>query len=561
MSTITSAERSNRSGRKARPEGQWALGQREPLNHNEEFKREDNPLNVRDRIVDTYAKEGFDSIPSDDLRGRFRWMGLYTQRKPGIDGGRTAQLEPHELDDTHFMMRVRLDGGRMSVAQLEAIADISTTYARDTADITDRQNIQLHWVRIEDVPAIWDRLAAVGLDTTEACGDCPRVILGSPVAGVSRDEVIDPTSAIDEIKARWIGDPTLSNLPRKYKTSVSWQWDCVPEINDISFVGVVHPEHGPGFDVLVGGGLSTSAHLAQRLGAWVSLEDVPEMWEAMTGFFRDYGYRRLRNKARLKYLVADLGAQRVREILETEYLKRPLIDGPAAQAPVAPIDHVGVHEQNDGLRYVGFSAVAGRVSGSVLTQVAQAARAAGSDRVRLTPLQKLVVLDVPEDKVEPLIEALDPVGLQARPSIWRRSVLACTGLEFCKLAIVETKARAATLVEQLEERLGAIGLDEPVTVGLNGCPNSCARIQTADIGLKGQIVTDDDGNQVEGFQVHLGGGLDADPAWGRKVRGHKVTSAELGDYIERVVRNYVEQRADGERFTQWARRADEEALV
>ena len=313
--------------------------------------------------------------------------------------------------------------------------------------------------------------------------------------------------------------------------------------------------------VLVGGGLSTSAHLAVRLGAWVPLEDVPAVWHAVTQFFRDYGYRRLRSKARLKYLVADMGAEKIREILEREYLEAPLADGPAAVAPDRPLDYVGIHEQEDGKKFVGFSPIAGRVSGTILTQVAAAARAIGSDRIRLTPLQKLLVLDVEPDKVEELIAAVEPLGLLARASTWRRGTLACTGLEYCKLAIVETKARAATLVTRLEERLDGLELDRPVSVGINGCPNSCARIQTADIGLKGQIVTDDAGNQVEGFQVHLGGGLGLDAGFGRKLRGHKVTAEELGDYVERVVRNYADGKEPGERFAQWAQRAPEEQLV
>ncbi len=549
------------AGRPARPEGQWALGQTDPLNHNEEFKREDDPLNVRQRIIDIYAPEGFESIPGDDLRGRFRWMGLYTQRKPGIEGGRTASLEPEELEDTHFMMRVRIDGGALDLAQLEAIADLSTTYARDTADITDRSNIQFHWVRIEDVPAIWERLAAVGLDTTEACGDCPRVIIGSPVAGIVADELVNPSSAIAEIRERFVGDPSFSNLPRKYKTSVAWHWDAIPEINDVSFVGVEHPEHGPGFDLLVGGGLSTAAYLAPRLGAWVPLEDVPTVWHAVTSFFRDYGYRRLRNKARMKYLVADMGPEKVREILEREYLKAPMIDGPASQPPERPLDYVGVNEQADGKRFVGFSPIAGRVSGTILQAVADAARAVGSNRVRLTTLQKLLVLDVEPDRVDELIAAIEPHGLIAHASTWRRGTLACTGLEFCKLAIVDTKGRAVKLVARLEERLDGVELDRPVSIGINGCPNSCARIQTADIGLKGQIVTDDHGNQVEGFQVHLGGGLGIDSGFGRKLRGHKVTAEELGDYVERVVRNFADGKEPGERFAQWAQRAPEEQLV
>lgn len=248
-----------RKGKK-RGEGQWALGYREPLNPNERSKKDDNPLNVRQRIETIYAHGGFDSIDPADLRGRFRWWGLYTQRAPGIPGARTGTIEPEDLDDRYFMMRIRIDGGAMTTEQLRVVGEIAQTYARDTADITDRQNVQLHWVRVEDVPTIWEKLESVGLYTTEACGDCPRVLLGSPVAGIAADEIIDATPAIKEISERYIGDKSLSNLPRKFKTAISGspRWDTVPEINDVSLVGVVHPEHGPGFDVWVGGGLSTN---------------------------------------------------------------------------------------------------------------------------------------------------------------------------------------------------------------------------------------------------------------------------------------------------------------
>ncbi|MGI8879281.1 MAG: nitrite/sulfite reductase [Jatrophihabitans sp.] len=541
----------------SRGNGQWALGHREPLNKNEQAKKDDNGLNVRHRIETIYAHGGFASIDPADLGGRFRWWGLYTQRKPGIDGGRTATLEPHELDDEFFMMRVRVDGGALSTEQLRVIAGISVEFARDTADITDRENIQVHWIRVEDVPEIWRRLEAVGLSTTEACGDVPRVILGSPVAGVSADEVVDASPAITEIKQRFIGDPSLANLPRKFKTAVSWLADTVPEINDVAFVGVEHPEFGPGFDLLVGGGLSTNPMLAQRPGVWVSLADIPDVWHGVVQIFRDYGYRRLRHRARLKFLVADWGTDRFREVLESEYLLRALPDGPAAPVPQHPIDHIGVHRQRDGRAYVGFAPIAGRVSGKTLQSVADCAEAAGSGRVRLTPLQKLLVLDVEPANIETLIAGLADLGLQARPSPWRRSVMACTGIEFCKLAIVETKARAHRLVDELEARLATVELDHPIAIHLNGCPNSCARIQVADIGLKGQLVAGSDGTQVEGFQVHLGGGLGLDASFGRKLRGHKVTADELGDYVERVVLAFAAQRTDGERFAEWVTRADE----
>ena len=547
--------------RRSRGEGQWALGHLEPLNPNERTKKDDDGLNVRARIENIYSKRGFASIDPADLRGRMRWWGLYTQRRPGIDGGRTAVLEPHELDDEYFMLRVRIDGGQLDLAQLRAIAHVSTTYGRDTADVTDRQNVQLHWIRVEDVPAIWEALEGVGLLTTEACGDTPRVVLGSPVAGIAADEIIDSTPAVRAIVDRWIGDKTFSNLPRKFKTAVTGAAvpDVVHEINDISFVGVVHPEHGPGYDLWVGGGLSTNPHLAQRLGAWVPEAEVVDVWAGVVGIFRDYGYRRLRSRARLKFLLADWGAERFREVLETEYLGRPLLDGPA---PVIPPgrrgDHVGVHAQRDGRYYVGAAPAVGRVSGAVLAGVADLAESVGSDRVRLTVEQKLLVLDVPQDRVADLVTGLRALGLEAEPSEWRRGAMACTGIEYCKLAIVETKARAAEAVAVLEERLPT--LDSPLTLHVNGCPNSCARIQTADLGFKGQIVTDAEGNQVEGFQVHLGGGLGLAAGMGRKLRGHKVTATELPEYVERVVRHFQEEAGGGETFAQWVARADEEVL-
>ena len=551
-----------RRAERRRGEGQWALGYREPLNPNERMKRDDDGLNARLRIEHVYAQRGFASIDPQDLRGRFRWLGLYTQRKPGIDGGRTAILEPHELEDEYFMLRIRIDGGQLDLAQLRAVASASTKYGRDTADLTDRQNVQLHWVRIEDVPAIWREIEAVGLTTTEACGDTPRVVLGSPVAGIAAAEVIDATPAIRDITARYIGDSQFSNLPRKFKTSIGWLPDLPYEVNDVAFVGVVHPDHGPGFDVWVGGGLSTNPMLAQRLGAWVPLEDVPDVWAGVVGVFRDYGYRRLRNRARLKFLVADWGAAKFRDVLETEYLHRPLVDGPAPALPSRPVDHVGIHPQRDGNVYVGVAPIAGRVSGTTLARVADIVEAHGGTRVRLTAQQKLIALDIAPHRAESLVTALAQIGLEARPSGWRRSTMACTGIEFCKLAIVETKARAATLVETLEKRLADLDVD--ITVNINGCPNACARTQIADIGLKGQLVPGPDGDMVEGFQVHLGGGLGLStsdqPGFGRKLRGLKTTADELPAYVERLARRYSDERVGGESFASWVTRADEEAL-
>ncbi len=551
-----------RPAREAKPQGQWAVDGHEPLNPNEVMKAEDDGLNVRERVETIYAAGGFASIPRTDLTGRLRWWGLYTQRKPGVDGGKTATLEPEELEDEYFMMRVRSDGGRLSLAQLRTIATISTEFGRDTADISDRQNIQLHWIRIEDVPEIWRRLESVGLSTAEACGDVPRVILGSPVAGVAVDEIIDGTPAIDEILRRHLLDPQYSNLPRKFKSSISGspRLDAAHEINDISLVGVVHPELGPGFDLWVGGGLSTNPHLAVRLGAWVPLDEVPDVWAGVIGLFRDYGYRRLRTKARLKFLVKDWGAEKFRQVLEDEYLGRKLIDGPAPSGPVdGRRDHVGVHAQTDGRVYVGAAPVVGRLSGSRLTALADLAEAAGSGRVNLTAEQKVVVLDVDPARVDALVDGLEAIGLVVRdPSPFRRNTMACTGVEFCKLAIVETKARAAALIDELEARLPEYNL--PLAVHVNGCPNSCARIQVADIGLKGIRALDADGNDVEGFQVHLGGKLGQEAGFGRTVKGLRLPADDLADYIERLTTKFIEEREDDESFSSWAIRADEGAL-
>jgi sulfite reductase (ferredoxin) len=551
--------------KRKRGEGQWALGYREPLNKNEENKRNDDGLNVRQRIIDVYSKYGFDSIDPADLRGRFRWYGLYTQRRPGIDGGKTAVLEPEELDDRYFMLRIRIDGGQLSNDQLRVIGYISRRYARGTADVTDRQNIQLHWVEIENVPEIWEALEAVGLSTTEACGDTPRVILGCPLAGIAADEILDGTPEIAAISEQFVGDSAFSNLPRKYKTSISGcSAQCaIHEINDVAFVGVVNDQGEAGYDLWVGGGLSTNPMLGKRLGAFVRPGQVAEVWAGVTGLFRDYGYRRLRHRARIKFLVSDWGQDKFREVLEKEYLGYALPDGPAPDTPRGGIrDHVGVHEQRDGNYYVGFAPTVGRLSADALDVIAELAARYGSGRVSTTTEQKMVILDVPPERTEELAAELDKAGLPARPSAFRRHTMACTGIEFCKLAIVETKVRASDLISELERRLPRF--DAPVTINVNGCPNSCARIQTADIGLKGSLVTGPDGRQVEGFQVHLGGSLNGgdgtSSGFGRKVRGLKTTAEELPDYVERVLRRFDAAREPGESFAAWTVRASEEEL-
>ena len=545
-----------------RGEGQWALGYFEPLNPAERTKRDDDGLHVRARIESTYSKQGFRSIDKADLRSRLRWWGLYTQRRQGISGGATAAAEPHELEDEFFMLRIRIPGGQLSAQQLRAIAWCSERFGRDVADVTDRQNVQLHWIRIEDVPRIWEALESTGLSTQEACGDTPRVMIGCPLAGVDADEILDATPALLETELRHVGDPRFSNLPRKYKTSMSGcRQQCAQhEVNDVAFVGVEHPSLGAGFDLWVGGGLSTNPHVGKRLGAFVESELVPEVWAAVTGTFRDYGYRRARNHARLKFLVADKGPEWFREVMEKEYLGFSLPDGdPPPASSDANRDHIGVFPQKDGRSYVGFAPRAGRIPGHQLRKVADLADRFGDGRVRTTTQQKMVILGVEATRVDALVAALEDEDLSVRPSPFRKGLMACTGIEFCKLALSETKGRAIWLAHELEERLP--GFDEDVRIHVNGCPNSCARFQLADIGLLGAIQPRPDGTRSESFLVHLGGGLGDGGAFARKVRGVRVFAEDSADYVETLLTRYGHRKNGHESFGAFVRSLSDQQLA
>ncbi|WP_293954293.1 nitrite/sulfite reductase [uncultured Corynebacterium sp.] len=555
-----SPDRPARAARKPKPEGQWKIDGTAPLNHVEEVKQDEPAFEVKQRVIDIYSKKGFSSIPADDIAPRFKWLGIYTQRKQDLGGELTGQLSDAELQDEFFMMRVRFDGGLASPERLRAVGEISRDYARSTADFTDRQNIQLHWIRIEDVPAIWEKLESVGLTTMLGCGDVPRVILGSPVSGVAAEELIDATPAIHAIQERYLDSDEFTNLPRKFKSAITGnaRQDVTHEIQDVSFIPSVHPEHGVGFECYVGGGLSTNPMLAQPLGAWIPIEEVPDVWAGVAGIFRDYGFRRLRNRARLKFLVAQWGVEKFREVLETEYLNRKLIDGPEIATNPGYRDHIGIHPQKDGKFYLGVKPTVGHTTGEQLIAIADTAEKHGISRIRTTADKELLFLDIERENLTEVARDLDEIGLYSTPSEFRRGIISCTGLEFCKLAHATTKSRAIELVDELEERLG--DLDVPLKIALNGCPNSCARTQVADIGFKGQTVTDADGNRVEGFQVHLGGSMNLDPNFGRKLRGHKVIADEVGEYVTRVVTKFKEQRTTDEQFREWVQRAAEEDL-
>ena len=355
------------------------------------------------------------------------------------------------------------------------------------------------------------------MTSLEACGDSPRPFLGSPVAGVAADEIIDATPALEEIKRRYIGNPEYSNLPRKFKTvrrAATPASTACPRSTTSPSSARCTPSTAPASTSGSAAGCPPTRCSRRSSASGSRSRRCADAWEGVVSVFRDYGYRRLRSRARLKFLVADWGVEKFREVLENEYLERKLVDCPSPEATQAAGDHVGVHAQKDGRFYVGAAPIAGRINGATLTGLGDLVEKYGAAGARLTAL--------PEDRGArrrrgrrraAASPTLAEIGLDARPSNWRRNTMACTGIEFCKLAIVDTKQRANDLVAELEQRFPE--LDTPITVNVNGCPNACARTQVADIGLKGQLVLDDDGDQVEGFQVHLGGALGLSADFGR----------------------------------------------
>ena len=436
------------------------------------------------------------------------------------------------------MMRVRTDGQVLGPAQLRALGETSTTYARNTADITDRSNIQYHWIEVENVPAIWDA-PRVGrphhASRRAATRRAPSSARRSPASPRTRSSTAPRRSR--RSSAARIGNPEFSNLPRKFKTALTGHpsHDVAPEVNDVSFVGTVHPEHGPGFDLWVGGGLSTNPMLAQKLGVWIPLDEVADAWEGVAGIFRDYGYRRLRSKARLKFLVADWGMEKFREVLENEYLHRrarrqPLPGGrrsPTATTSASTSRRTAASTSAPPRR-------SGRIDGTTLTALADLVEQYGALGARLTAYQKLVVLGVDADRHR-------GVRRRAREDRPHRPAAATGGATRWPAPASSSASwrsstpRSAPGRSSPSWRSASPTSTPPISVNVNGCPNACARTQVADIGLKGQLVLDDDGHQVEGFQVHLGGALGLQATFGRKLRAHKVTSADLDDYVTHVV--------------------------
>ena len=514
------------------------------MNKIEELKKRKDGLDVIKDIY-RYAGPGHEAISPDD-EALFRWYGIYTQR-PAEDG--------------FFMVRLRIPGGDLTPVQLRVIADLSNEYGRGLADITVRQNIQLHWVRIESLPDILDRLRDAGLSTTEACGDCVRNIINCPVSGVDEQELYDTTPLVRQVNDFFVGNRDFSNLPRKFKIAITGcALRCVyPEINDIGLFAVPDGDGGVAFRARIGGGLSTTPRFSKDLGALVAPEEVVELCAAIASVFRDEGNRANRKRARLKFLVEQWEIPRFREEVEARLGRRLRRASSAEAEPVTERDrtHLGIHRQRDSdFNYIGISILGGRTSGDELNRLAALAEEYGSGRVRTTNTQNIILLDVPEHKLNSLTRELDRSNLDWKPGWSRRGIIACTGIQFCKLAIAETKNRAAELDDSLSK---AVDLDDTVRISVTGCPNSCGQHHICDVGLEGALTTID-GVKRETFQVFLGGGVGAHESFGRRV-GARIPSDQLAESLARLFARFKEDRIDGETFQEFCLRHSNEELV
>jgi sulfite reductase beta subunit-like hemoprotein len=509
----------------------------------EDLKKEKDGLDVWPDLV-RYAETGFDTITPDDMT-RFRWYGIYEQVPK----------------DGHFMMRVKIPGGDISSAQWRVLGEISRDYGRSIADLTTRQNIQYHWLTIETIPEVIAKMESVGLTTVGACGDITRNIAGCPVSGLDPDEIYDCREIIHSITDYFRGNKEFSDLPRKYKMTIG---GCAhqchqPEINDVGISAVRRPKNGGwevGFHVRVGGGLSTQPKISEKLDIFVTPEQVPDVCRAVTEIFRDYGYRERRNRARLKFLVEDWGAEKFREVL-IQHL------GWTPQPAIAWIDpghvtrdHTGVHPQTQpGLYWIGVAVLTGRLTADKMLAAADIADCYCNGALRTTNQQNLLFPNVPADDLEEAKAAIRAAGFEWEVSPFRREAIACTGTEFCNLAITETKHRMQEIVSYLESKLV---WDESIRINVNGCPNSCGQHHIGDIGLQGCLAKVGD-EKVEAYDICLGGRLGADAKFTRAIQ-RKVPATKVKYAIESLLTEYKARKHSGENFSQFVDRHSDEEL-
>jgi sulfite reductase (ferredoxin) len=523
----------------------------------ERLKREKNPWNAFDEVR-AFAREGRSSVVPEWASTYFKWWGIYTQGDGvGVTGGKGGE----GLTSDYFMMRIGIPNGIVSASQLRVIGGIARKYARNLADITVRQNIQLHWLTIESLPEIVGALDAAGLSPKGACGDVVRNVTGCPLAGVAADELIDASPLALEISELLKANPDFYNLPRKFKISVTGcpSWCSYPEINDVGLTAV--KKNGEvGFSLRVGGGLSNEPHLAVRLDSFILPDQAARVARAVAEIFRDQQVlRESRERARLKYLFMKEGW--TAEIFLAELQSRldfTLLRGAPEQVPNDVFrDHVGVHPQRQpGLSYVGASVLRGRLTGEQVEAAAELAERFGSGALRVTVSQNLLLIDIPNAKAAELVSELGKIGLQVEGSSFWRGAVACTGTEFCKLAITETKGFTRWLVDELEERLPEF--DQQLKLNVTGCPNSCGQHWIADIGIEGKKIKHD-GKLTDAYYFCLGGAVGQHAAIARPV-GYRCPAPLVPEAIERLLRHYLASRAPEENLRAWFGRYSNDEL-
>jgi len=501
------------------------------LNKFELYKAEKDGLDIINDIKYKYAKEGFGSVPQEDFN-LFKWAGVY-QQKP---------------NDGFFMMRIRIPGGIMTSGQARVLAGIGRDYGRCLIDVTTRQAIQFHWLQIENFPDIFDRLASVGLASWEACGDCPRTIVGNPLAGIDPHELMDTSPIVEQVEKFFLANRDFSNLPRKYKMSISANIynSSNAEIQCLAFTPatkVIDGEKVIGFHVMVGGGLSARPHLGRQLDLFVRPEEVLKVAVGVTTIFRDYGYREKRHYARLKFLVADWGVEKFQEKL-IELIGPMPSRGDDAIVGWNAAYFDGVHPQKQpGLNYIGLNVPVGRTNSDELEQLADLADRYGDGKIRTTVSQNLILTGIPDDKVEDVLAAPVLKRLSPNPNRFMSRTVSCTGNEFCNLAIVETKERARRVAEYLDQR---IELDEPIRIHFIGCPNSCGQKHVADIGLQGALVKTPEG-MVDAYDIAIGGTLGPGAKFNTPLKG-RVKADQVPSVLEQLILFYKENRVPGESF-------------
>ncbi|WP_428390090.1 nitrite/sulfite reductase [Mucisphaera sp.] len=522
------------------------------VNKVEELKKVKDGYDVLQDLL-RYSDSGdYDAIPEDDAAQRFKWFGIYRQ-KP---------------NNGHFMLRIRVPAGQLTPTQLRGIAQITEERARGFGDITTRQTIQLHWLTTSDLRPVFEALYDLKLNSVFACGDAPRNVVGCPLAGVLKDEIIDSSEHARQISDMFVeAGREFSNLPRKFKPSIGGcRIHChQPQINCFGFYGATH-DGEPGYGLLVGGGLSSTPHFGQPMHAFIKPDQVVEVARAIAVVFRDHGYRDKRTRARLKFLVADKGWQWTRDAIESVLGYKLIRDEALGNPPAVHSDHMGIGEQKDGNHYVGIPIERGRLTAKNMADAADLAEkhATGDQRIRLTGKQNMILLDVPEQNLSTLTNELDNAGLTPTAHRLRDLLISCTGSEFCNLAVVETKHRAGRVLKYLEDNTE---LDQDLAISFTGCPNACSQYQVADIGLTGIPVVlkdkkDENGKplKVDGYNVLLSARLGTDPRFGeviaKKVEGDKVHLA-----LKSLIDHYMDERIDdGETFTMWVDRNDPEYL-